>query len=95
MKYSKNYTIQGKTFRYDYDHAVVEWIYKNEDGKWEVLDGAGLRLENWKNKEARDEYLQEWIMDIEADAEYQMDMFIKYELPLYVTECGGIQKEVE
>ena len=46
MKYSKNYTIQGKTFRYDYDHSVVEWIYKDEDGKWKALDGAGLRLEN-------------------------------------------------
>ena len=28
MKYSRNYTLQGKTFRYDYDNAIVEWIYK-------------------------------------------------------------------
>lgn len=94
MKYSRNYTLQGKTFRYDYDNNIVEWIYK-ENGKWEVIDGAGLRLENWKNKETRNEYLQEWIMDIEADAEYQMDWFIKHELPLYADVCGGIQKGVE
>ena len=83
--YSRNYKIEGKTFRYDYDNAIVEWIYKDEDtGEWEVLDGVGLRYENWVNKDARDEYLTEWAYEIEADTECMMNDFIKYELPYLI-----------
>lgn len=79
-RYSKHYKYMGKTFRYDYDNAIVEWIYKDEEtGLWEEIDGAGLRLENWKNKEVRDEYLAEWCADLEDEIAYEMDLFMKYE----------------
>ena len=81
-KYSKNYKRGGKTFRYRWDDSVVEWIYKDEEtGEWVELDGVGLRRENWENKEARDEYLDGWIFEIEEETAYLADEFIKYELP--------------
>lgn len=81
-RYSKNYKFMGKTFRYDYDNAIVEWIYKDEEtGLWEELDGVGLRLENWKNKEARDEYLAEWCADLEEEMGWEAYYFMKYEWP--------------
>ena len=48
----------------------------NEDG-YSDIDGVGLRLSNWKNKEARDYYLNYWIDELEEEArilskEYEM-----------------------
>ena len=84
MRYSKNYKFMGKTFRYDYEDCIVEWIYKDDEtGNWEVLDGVGLRTENWKNKEVRDEYLAEWCDEIAEETAYEMDFFMKYEWPMY------------
>ena len=81
-KYSKNYRFRGKTFRYDWDNAIVEWIYKDEEtGLWEELDGVGLRNENWKNKEIRDEYLAEWCEEIAEETAYENYYFMKYEWP--------------
>ena len=33
-----------------------------------VVDSAGLRKENWKNKAVRDEYLAEWISELQYEA---------------------------
>jgi hypothetical protein len=88
---SKNYKFNGKTFRYDFDHCVVEWISKadaemvKEEMEWKanhngrslfdidengytVVDSIGLRWENWDNRETRDEYLAEWIAELEYEA---------------------------
>ncbi len=81
-KYSRNYKRGNKTFRYDFENCIVEWIYKDEEtGNWEVLEGVGLRAENWKNKSIRDEYLDMWIDEIEEETRCMIADFKKYELP--------------
>lgn len=103
---SKPYKRGKKLFRYDFDNALVEYIYKadaemrqdNEEwlashGKplWEIdgdgyfiAERIGLRRENWKNKESRDSYLDNWIDEMEEEYRYEMAMFMKYEYPQYV-----------
>ena len=68
----------------------AEWMEKyghplygiDADGYIE-LSGAGLRPENWKNRESRDEYLNGWIDEMEEEAAIMAADFVKYELPLY------------
>lgn len=73
-KESRIWNYKGKQFKYRYEDAVVEWGFINDNGEWEEIDGAGLRRENWTNLEARKEYISEWIMDIDEEALYLMDM---------------------
>lgn len=95
-----------RTFRYDFENAIVEYITKadaktiEEDNEWKArhngaslfdidedgyitLDGAGLSRANWKDKELRDLYLDEWNAELDEEAAYQAYLFEKYELPLY------------
>lgn len=46
-----------------------------------VLCSAGLRRENWKNREVRDEYLSEWCFDLDEELEIMTADFVKNELP--------------
>ena len=39
----------------------------DSDG-YSLVDSIGLRKENWENKEVRDEYLEEWIAELEYEA---------------------------
>ena len=90
MSKSRVYKVNGKRFRYDYGHSVVEYVGKADDAMWEeeiewkahhghplfgidsygyyVIDSAGLSVENWKNKEVRDEYLTEWGYELAEEA---------------------------
>lgn len=68
-----------------------EWQDKYGKDLWDLdennmteLDSAGLRSENWKNKEIRDEYLAEWTMETDEEAACLAEDFIKNELPLYI-----------
>lgn len=91
-KYSKCVRVGKRLFRYNYEHGVVEYVYKfdkemqriNEeaqcevfenDGGYCVADSVGLRRENWENKVARREYLEDYSYDL--DEEYA-----------YMTACG-------
>jgi len=71
------YKYQGKDFAYDFKDCLVLYIYKDEDGIWRELDSVGLRKENWKNKEIRDEYLAEYCFDIDEECAYEMDSIAK------------------
>lgn len=86
-KKSGIYKYNGKRFRYDYEHAIVEYVAKataqekkdNEEwiakfGKplWDIdeggyllIDSIGLSRENWKDKEARNGYLEEYCYQLE------------------------------
>lgn len=99
-KYSRVYKLDGKSFRYDFEDCMVEYISKA--GKDEIADNAewmakygkplwdidesgyiviervGLRPENWKSKWPRDEYLSEWIADIEESVAWEMAMDMKF-----------------
>lgn len=56
-----------------------EWQQKYGRNLWDidengyiVIDAVGLRPENWKNKEARDGYLDEWIFDLREAVAWEM-----------------------
>ena len=59
-----------------------EWQEKYHRDLFEVVDGyvvngtVGLRKENWDNPDAREEYLSEWIMDMEEELSYLMEEFL-------------------
>ena len=69
-----------------------EWAQKHPgDRLWNIdpdgymtIDVIGLSPENWKDREARDAYLTGWVQDLDDEASYLMDQFVKFELPLYV-----------
>lgn len=53
----------------------AEWLAKYGKPLWDIdsdgyieIEAVGLRKENWKRKAVRDEYLAEWIAEIEEDA---------------------------
>lgn len=67
-----------------------EWLKEFGEPLWNIdADGyciaecVGLRTENWKNKESRDGYLDQWIDEMAEEAAYEMDFFMKHEYPLY------------
>lgn len=99
-KYSKIIKKDGKQFRYNYIDNVVEYIGEI-DGELEVLDSVGLSKENWDNKEARDEYLDEYIMDLNEEESYMtkdlMDEFGLTESKEKVEEADAMQfiKDIE
>lgn len=85
---------KGKDFAYDKDRSVVIYLFKDEDeleelgnnAPWRKLDSVGLNIENWKNKVSREEYLDEYILDLEEEDAILLNDFIKNELHLYNTE---------
>ena len=67
-----------------------EWQAKHGRDLWEIdkdgyieLRSVGLLPENWKDKEARAEYLEMWAEELGEENAYMVSGFIKYELPLY------------
>ena len=75
VRYSEIYELDGKKFQYNYTDSIVEYIYVLEEdeemlghkGDIFEMDEAGLKRENWDNKEIRDEYLREWIMELDEN----------------------------
>ncbi len=61
-------------------HDGKPLVGMDEDG-FSVVESVGLRRENWENREARAEYLSLWADELDEEAAYLMDSFIKYELP--------------
>ena len=97
---SRAYKFGGKIFRYDFDDAQVELIYKADkemiqDNKewiekygrplWDidehgytVADTVGLGSNNWKNKEARDEYLAGWIDELDEESRILAEQYLAW-----------------
>ena len=80
-RFSEIYKRKGKSFRYDFERQLVSYVYvvKEDDeildekkGEIIELDTAGLKVENWKNKESRNMYLDEFIYDIEEELKYMI-----------------------
>lgn len=53
-----------------------------------VLDTVGLSMDNWTNKGAREEYLAEWVFELDEESAALAADFAKYELP-YLTGGSG------
>lgn len=67
-------------FRYNYVNGEVEWVLIDRATKGtEVIDSIGLRLENWKDKESRTYYLQQWSEELEEEIWYMMKNELAYE----------------
>lgn len=69
----KFYKYKGHNFVYDMDDALLIEVFQDEDevaelgdeAPWRELDAVGLRNSNWMNKEARDEYIDEYLMNMD------------------------------
>lgn len=68
-KYSKVYTVEDKDFRYNYEDALVEFIYIDEDETM-VIDAIGLSDEGWKND--KEGYLWVYANDLEYEMQSLM-----------------------
>jgi len=87
----KYYKYKGKEFAYDMDNALVIQLFRDDDeiaemgnkAPYRELDAVGLSRSNWKNKEVRNEYLDEYIYDMDSYSSYAASDFVKNELPLY------------
>ena len=67
-----------------------EWQAKHGRDLWDIdedgyieLRSVGLLPENWKDKEARTEYLEMWAEELDYETSWMVADFIKNELPLY------------
>lgn len=54
----------------DWQKKFGKNLWDVDETGYVVVYTVGLREENWKNKEARMEYLQEWTYDIEEELAY-------------------------
>lgn len=78
--YSKVVKVGDKMFRYNYMNGEVEWVLTDRTRKeTSVVDSIGLRLENWKDKESRTYYLQQWSEELEEELWYMMKNELSYE----------------
>lgn len=59
-------------------------LYDIDEQGYAVMDSAGLSVKNWKNKEARNEYLSGWAFELDEEAAYLADEFERYELPYLI-----------
>lgn len=80
------YKYRGKEFAYDKDEALVILLFRDtdeegEDAPWREMDAVGLSKDNWKNKDARDGYLDTYIDERDEEFAYMMDDFVENELP--------------
>lgn len=74
------YKYKGKEFRYDCDNAIVEYIWTDPDtNECVVIDEIGLSNDNWEDRKLRDAYLDEYIRQLEDEANRLADDFIANE----------------
>ena len=83
-RYSTPVRMNKKVFIYDRDDAVVCWVQKiNKDTSdwekkhfgtindtWLIIDSVGLGRDNWRNRETREMYLQQWCDEIEEECSF-------------------------
>lgn len=60
-------------------------LYGIGDDGYMLLATVGLWKDNWTNKAARDEYLSEWVFELDEEFAALAADFVKYELP-YLSE---------
>lgn len=78
-KYSPLFKFRNKVFVYDKKNSLVINVFQDEEeieewGKtktpWREMEAVGLSRENWEDKEAREEYLEEYCDEIEEEDAY-------------------------
>jgi len=79
-KYSNLYKYKGKAFSYNKDDAIVEYVWVDPDtDEWVVIDEIGLSNDNWEDRKLRDAYLDEYIRQLDDEANRLADDFIANE----------------
>lgn len=79
-KYSNLYKYKGKAFSYNKDDAIVEYVWVDPDtDEWVVIDEIGLSNENWEDRKLRDAYLDEYIRQLDDEANRLADDFLANE----------------
>lgn len=74
------YKYKGKEFRYDCDNAIVEYIWTDPDtNECVVIDEIGLSNDNWEDRKLRDAYLDEYIRQLDDEANRLADDFLANE----------------
>lgn len=74
------YKYKGKAFSYNKDDAIVEYVWVDPDtNEWVVVDEIGLSNENWEDRKLRDAYLDEYIRQLDDEANRLADDFIANE----------------
>lgn len=77
--YDYQEALVGNGYRLKKDEEIDDFMRRYVDyiqiGKttYEVADWVGLRVENWKNKEVRNEYLEMYINEIEEEEAYMLE----------------------
>ena len=88
------YRYKGNDFAHDKKNDLLLYLYKDEeDGNYYEVEAIGLRPDNWKNKNVRNEYIEEYLDELDTEVSYLANDFIKNELPYYQNESYGYKKE--
>lgn len=78
-RFSEIVKVKGKSFRYDYEKKLVQYVFIIEEddevlgwkkGNIDVIDEVGLREENWNNKNNRKQYLIEYACQLEEEVRW-------------------------
>ena len=89
-RYSRPVKVENKLFMYDHENSMVLYVGKIEkriahlfadeeliDGKYFVVDRAGLSKANWVNKMIRHDYLAEWAFELDCEvSSYDLSEFM-------------------
>ena len=67
-KQSKIHKFEDRTYRYNYEESLLEWVH----GK-EVVTSIGLSKEEWEDGAAY--WIERWHMDLEEELFYLMQEF--------------------
>ena len=69
--YVAKMTAENKAENVEWNKRWGKNLYDTDPtGEYMLIDGVGLRKENWRNREARDEYLDLWLCEMEEEMAY-------------------------
>lgn len=80
-----------KDFAYDKQDNMLIYLFQDDDelselgdkAPWRTLDTVGLHKNSWDDEEERKAYLDNYNDDLDSEASYLANDFIKNELPFY------------
>lgn len=89
-RFTRPVKVENKLFMYDRKNKLVLYVGKVDknishlfedeeliDGKYFVVDRAGLAPENWTNKTSRLDYLTEWAFELDCEvSSYDLSEFM-------------------
>lgn len=74
MKADKGMIAENESWKKKYGDPM----YDIDQEGYCVIGTVGLSLENWKDKEARNEYLDGWIQEMNEESERLVQQFLRF-----------------